>query len=295
MTAEVGSNVIVLSLVLVVAAAVSLLVGLFATESLTLIFVAIGLCVASLALLFVGSRQRRQEPATAGGPVSYGAPPTSAGAPVGGARPVSTPAAAADDGAEDTEVVRKTTARDAATKRVTAGTVGRIDVADEPAETEVAVEQDEAEADTPAAAATEAEAAVAATPRKAAKKVVKKSAAKKGAAKKTAAKKTAAKKTATKKTATKKAATKTAATTTSKKTTKAAAKKSAKKTAAKKTTGAAARARLDEISGIGAAKRDALLSRFGSLESIATASQDEIAGVEGFGPALAKRVKDALS
>ncbi len=51
---------------------------------------------------------------------------------------------------------------------------------------------------------------------------------------------------------------------------------------------------LTEIDGIGPVKRNALLERFGSLDSIMNASVDDIAKVEGISPALAERIKDYL-
>lgn len=64
---------IVLSLVLVIAAAVSLFIGLFvATDTLIFIWGAIALCLVSLLLLWLGTRQRK------------GAEPTSPSAPVYG-------------------------------------------------------------------------------------------------------------------------------------------------------------------------------------------------------------------
>ncbi|MGE5484543.1 MAG: excinuclease ABC subunit UvrC [Ignavibacteriales bacterium] len=52
---------------------------------------------------------------------------------------------------------------------------------------------------------------------------------------------------------------------------------------------------LDEVPGIGPKRRSALLKRFGSVRSIAAAEVEEIARVEGIGPELARKVKDALA
>lgn len=49
-------------------------------------------------------------------------------------------------------------------------------------------------------------------------------------------------------------------------------------------------AELDGISGLGAARKAALLKAFGSMEAIREATVDEIAKLQGFGPALAKKV-----
>ena len=51
---------------------------------------------------------------------------------------------------------------------------------------------------------------------------------------------------------------------------------------------------LDEISGIGPAKRKALLTRFGSVRAIAGASEAELASVPGMTPVLARRVREYL-
>ncbi len=51
---------------------------------------------------------------------------------------------------------------------------------------------------------------------------------------------------------------------------------------------------LTEIEGIGPVKRNALLERFGSLDSIMNASVDDIAKVEGISQGLAERIKDYL-
>ncbi len=52
---------------------------------------------------------------------------------------------------------------------------------------------------------------------------------------------------------------------------------------------------LDEIDGVGPARKRELLKRFKSVSAIAAASVDEIASVSGMGPAVAKAVKEALS
>ena len=51
---------------------------------------------------------------------------------------------------------------------------------------------------------------------------------------------------------------------------------------------------LDEVPGLGPAKHKALLEHFGSVKKLRAASVEEIAAVRGFGPALARRVADAL-
>jgi len=52
--------------------------------------------------------------------------------------------------------------------------------------------------------------------------------------------------------------------------------------------------RLDKIPGIGPKRRKALLERFGSIEGILTASQDELTLVSGINPGLAQTIKEVL-
>src|SRR5581483_8391442 len=47
---------------------------------------------------------------------------------------------------------------------------------------------------------------------------------------------------------------------------------------------------LDDLMGLGAKRRAALLADFGSIDRLRAASVDEIAEVEGFGPKLASEV-----
>ncbi len=51
---------------------------------------------------------------------------------------------------------------------------------------------------------------------------------------------------------------------------------------------------LDEIPGLGPAKQKALLKHFGSVKKLRAASAEEILEVNGFGPALAVKVAEAL-
>jgi excinuclease ABC subunit C len=51
---------------------------------------------------------------------------------------------------------------------------------------------------------------------------------------------------------------------------------------------------LDEISGLGPARKKALIQHFGSLDKVRLASVGEIGKVKGFGPALAQKVFDEL-
>ena len=57
----------------------------------------------------------------------------------------------------------------------------------------------------------------------------------------------------------------------------------------------AVRSALDEVEGVGPARKRALLRKFGSLKAMREASADELAAVAGVGPALADRIKRAIS
>ena len=52
----------------------------------------------------------------------------------------------------------------------------------------------------------------------------------------------------------------------------------------------ALRTRLDEIPGVGPARRRALLERFGAVDAVARAAVEELAAVPGIGPGLARRI-----
>ena len=51
---------------------------------------------------------------------------------------------------------------------------------------------------------------------------------------------------------------------------------------------------LDDIQGVGPAKKRALLRKFGSVKAMRDASEGDLAGVAGVGPALAERIKQAI-
>ena len=51
---------------------------------------------------------------------------------------------------------------------------------------------------------------------------------------------------------------------------------------------------LDEIQGVGPAKKRALLKKFGSVRGLRDATEADLAGVAGIGPALAERIKQAI-
>jgi excinuclease ABC subunit C len=52
---------------------------------------------------------------------------------------------------------------------------------------------------------------------------------------------------------------------------------------------------LDSISGIGSARKKALVKRFGSVRNLKDASLEDLASVKGITPELAKRIIDLLS
>jgi excinuclease ABC subunit C len=56
----------------------------------------------------------------------------------------------------------------------------------------------------------------------------------------------------------------------------------------------ATRSVLDEIQGVGPAKKRALLRKFGSVKGMREATEADLAGVSGVGPALAGRIKQAI-
>lgn len=55
------------------------------------------------------------------------------------------------------------------------------------------------------------------------------------------------------------------------------------------------RSELDEIEGIGEAKKNALLKKFGSVTKIKEASIEEIADISGITVELAQKVKEKLN
>jgi excinuclease ABC subunit C len=57
----------------------------------------------------------------------------------------------------------------------------------------------------------------------------------------------------------------------------------------------AVRSVLDEVEGVGPARKRALLRRFGSVQGIRAATAEELAGVSGVGPSLAERIKRAIA
>jgi excinuclease ABC subunit C len=56
----------------------------------------------------------------------------------------------------------------------------------------------------------------------------------------------------------------------------------------------AVRSILDDVTGVGPAKKRALLRKFGSVRGMREAPIDDLAAVAGVGAALAKRIKEAL-
>ncbi|HCP62831.1 MAG TPA: excinuclease ABC subunit C, partial [Actinobacteria bacterium] len=56
----------------------------------------------------------------------------------------------------------------------------------------------------------------------------------------------------------------------------------------------ALRSELDDIPGVGAVRKKALMKRFGSVARLRTASVEEIEGTPGVGPAMARTIHSAL-
>ena len=59
--------------------------------------------------------------------------------------------------------------------------------------------------------------------------------------------------------------------------------------------GHAVRSILDEVPGVGPAKKRALLRKFGSVKGMRAAAAEELAAVPGVGPKLAERIREAIS
>ena len=51
---------------------------------------------------------------------------------------------------------------------------------------------------------------------------------------------------------------------------------------------------LDDVDGVGPARKRALLRRFGSVRAMREAPVEDVAAVAGVGPALAERIKQAI-
>jgi excinuclease ABC subunit C len=54
------------------------------------------------------------------------------------------------------------------------------------------------------------------------------------------------------------------------------------------------RSSLDGVPGVGPARKEALLSRFGSADGVARASLEQLTEVQGIGPETARRILEAL-
>jgi excinuclease ABC subunit C len=62
----------------------------------------------------------------------------------------------------------------------------------------------------------------------------------------------------------------------------------------RKRTKSAFKSELDELRGVGPKRKQALIHKFGSVKRIKEASVDDIATIEGIGPALARDIFDSL-
>lgn len=291
---------IVLSLVLVIVAAVTLIAGFFQDESLTLIYVAIVSCVLAMAFLGIGvlQRKRSSKPASAGaygsGSGSSGsaqpasgssssAPARSSGGAITPVRPKqpvgSSVGAEADTDEGSTQViVRKTAAADAAKREAPRKkAVAKKAVAKRPsaATAEPVTELEASERATPVPTRKASAAKKASTKAAAAKKAPRAAGAKKSTTGSAPAKKSTAKKSTAKKST---------------------AKKSTAKKAGTRTAGGKAEARsiLASVKGLGPAKQDAVLAEFGSVAALRQASTEQLSEIRGIGDGLAQSIKDAV-
>jgi hypothetical protein len=256
--------VIVLSLILVIAAAVLLVVGVF-QDGLLLVYLSIGSCLAAMALLGAGVLVRRRDGASAA--PAYGMPATATAGPA----PAIT--------GRQVDPVRPAAREDGVTADETPGREPDTTTPAGPARDEQARDEQAA----PARPATTSPAApTAATP------VVKKAVVKKAVVRKATVQGTPVKKAAVKKAVVRRSPAVPSPGGDPASTGAAAPSADA---APRATTGGG----LDAVKGLGPAKRQALLERFGDEASVRDASIDELTEVRGVGPALARAIKDTLS
>jgi hypothetical protein len=241
--------VIFVSLILVIVAAVTLVLGIFA-DGLGLVYVSIGTCLGAMAVLGVGGLLHRRASAAAQ-PAGY-ADDRTAGSTA--ARPVA---------ASSETVAAASPAETVAVDPVPAGTDAH-GTEDEPAMVDPADPADPAELADPADPAGPA-----------ARPPVERPAARKTAVRKVvAAEEAPAERSVAKKAAVARVPVEQATTT----------------AATPTPTGS-----LTDVKGLGPAKRNALLSRFGDEAAVATASLDELTSVPGIGPGLARSIRATLS
>jgi hypothetical protein len=238
--------VIFVSLILVIVAAVTLVLGIFA-DGLGLVYVSIGTCLGAMAVLGVGGLLHRRASAAAQ-PAGY-ADDRTAGSTA--ARPVA---------ASSETVAAASPAETVAVDPVPAGT-DEHGTEDQPAIADPAELADPADPADPAGPAARPPVERPAAKKTAVRKVV--------AAEEAPAERSVAKKAAVARVPVEQATT-TAATPTP--------------------TGS-----LTDVKGLGPAKRNALLSRFGDEAAVATASLDELTSVPGIGPGLARSIRATLS
>jgi hypothetical protein len=273
--------VIVLSLVLVIVAAVTLVLGVF-QDGLTLIYVSIGTCLAAMVLLGVGVLMRRREDAQ---------PASSGYGPAAGARPQQP---AAGSGGDEEVRIREAT-DDTEVRPARKAVVKKVSATPTVPERETTAEQPGVGRPAAGAAAAGAAAAGFARPRRDEDAEGDDTPAAGVAGERRAPVKKAVVKKAVKKAAVKKVAAGTSATTAATK--KGVAKKSAKKATAKRTAAKkapAGSASLPDVKGLGPAKKKALLDAFGSVDNIRSADVSELAAVKGVGAGLAAELKRQL-
>jgi DNA uptake protein ComE-like DNA-binding protein len=270
--------VIVLSLVLVIAAAVLLVLGIFFQDGLLLIYLSIGSCLLAMALLGAGVLLRRRE--TAGGVTDGGAATASAAAGTASAGSTAVHGRnveglpAHDDGPDRDDTVEVRPVQKTVVHEPPAGSSDHRASATDPVPAEPAAPSAAGAVRQPAKRAVVKKAVV----RKQTAAVVRPSASASGdTVSDTAVARGPAKK------ATAKKATASAAPVKRATTTKAAAAQST-------STGRG----LDAVKGLGPAKRQALLERFGSEDGVRAASIDELTQVRGIGAGLARSIKEAL-
>jgi DNA uptake protein ComE-like DNA-binding protein len=282
-----GSPVIVLSLVLVIAAAVLLVLGIFFQDGLLLIYLSIGSCLLAMALLGAGVLLRRRETAT-GGAATASATASAGGTAVRG-RSIGEPRALPEDGADRDDTVQIRPVPKAVLR--------------EPAGSEAGSSHETGSSDVRGSATDPAPGGAAApTAGDALRRPAKRAVVKKAVVRK----QTAAPAAPTTTTPSGPTAGSTAIGDPS-------AAAPVKKVAAKKATASAAPVKratttrasapttsteggrsLDDVKGLGPARRQALLDHFGSEEAVRDASIEELTQVRGVGDALARSIKEAL-
>jgi predicted flap endonuclease-1-like 5' DNA nuclease len=289
-----GVSVIVISMVLVVVGFVTLMLGVLGVgdDPLQFVYVSIAACLVAAVFLVIGvvrGRPSKKPVASSGdgGDASWSG--ASAWGDKDGDKSASKGAMDRDEPeAASTPRVQVVTAQDATGD----GDEGFQPAPEQEDEDEPVVVPKRTAADRASAGADAAgvevqsaeDALAGASPAGATKRTSKKSTAKKSTAKKSTAKKSTAKKSTAKKATAKKATAK-----------KATAKKaSARKASAGRDDAARVEEKLGDVSGVGPAKRKALLEHFGSFDALAGATPTDLQKVDGVSETLANRIRRAM-